>query len=180
MLPNKIMIIGTSGSGKTTLGRRISASLGHPHTDLDDLFWLPGWVRHPDDHVIKNINKIVDADRWVITGNYTSIGSKHIWPEAELIIWLDYSIWRCLWQGIKRSVHHIIRKEPMCNGNYEKWSRLLGSESILLWIITTHRKRKKRYTQLLQPHIGKLHQIKSPAHLERSLHFRNTLSRIET
>ncbi len=40
----RIVIIGATGSGKTTLARQLAQTYGLPYTDLDDLYWNPGWV----------------------------------------------------------------------------------------------------------------------------------------
>lgn len=43
--PQRIQVIGASCAGKTTLGRALSARLDLPFTDLDELWWSPGWAR---------------------------------------------------------------------------------------------------------------------------------------
>ena len=41
------LVVGNSGSGKTTLARRIHASLGVAHLELDAVHWQAGWTQNP-------------------------------------------------------------------------------------------------------------------------------------
>ena len=145
-LPNKIVVTGTSGCGKTFLGQRLSDITGHKCIDLDELYWLPKWTKRTDEEFFALIQKEVAADHWIVCGNY-SRAQQHIWPQADMIVWLDLSLSKCLWQAFKRTLQRCINQEPCCNGNYETLTRLLGKDSILLWIWNTYPRRKRAYTE---------------------------------
>lgn len=144
-LPNKIVIAGTSGCGKTTLGNKLSALTGNKTIDLDDLYWLPNWVKRQDEEFVDLVQKEMSSHAWIICGNYSRI-QKLTWTDADLIVWLDLSLTTCLWRTLKRSVKRWIAQEPCCNGNYETLRRLFGKDSILLWVWKTYPRRKRAYT----------------------------------
>lgn len=143
-LPNRIAIIGTSGSGKTQFGLHIASVFVIKCVDLDELNWLPGWKQRENDEFIKLINKEIKNDRWVVCGNY-SRARQHIWSRADMIIWLDQPFSTCLWRAFKRSIRRLFMRIKCCNGNYETIGRILGKDSILVWIWHTYSRRKKSY-----------------------------------
>lgn len=144
ILPKKVLIIGTSGSGKTTFGRELSKILKIPSTELDNLFWLPHWQKREEHdflHLLKNKSA---SEQWIFCGNYTQ-HLQTIRAQADMIIWLDMPLLTCLWRSLKRSLQRIIDKKPCCNGNYETLGRLVGKDSILLWVWNSYSRRKKAY-----------------------------------
>lgn len=158
----RIVIVGCSGSGKTTLGRQLSKKLQLPFIDLDDLYWLPGWVARTHEEMGVDVESIVQQEKWIIVGNYSRY--RHIiWPLAELIIWIDPPLHHCLWRGIKRSLRSIWNRTAMCNGNYDSIARLFswGPSSIVWWIVTSFKEKRRRYESLLEE--GKASQL--PPHL---------------
>lgn len=145
----KIVIVGTSCCGKTTLGKKLSKLLDFPRKDLDDVFWLPNWTKRSEieaENIIKTfINK---HSEWVISGNYSSVSEKHIWPKADFIIWLDYDFFMILKRAFKRSYINITKKISICQGNYETWRVFFSKHSIIWWILKSYRRRKKNYNNL--------------------------------
>lgn len=91
----KIMIIGCGGSGKTTLAKQLSQELNLPLFHLDNYFWQPGWQEAPYDEFIEKQYELIMKDSWIIDGNYTRSLSIRL-READTIIFLDISRWRCL------------------------------------------------------------------------------------
>lgn len=141
----RILIVGTSGCGKTTLAVNLSHILNIPNYDLDDYYWLKGWQIKDRESFEAELLEITNKDQWIISGN----SSNHIlWTRADTIIWLDYSLIRCLYQGLKRSFKRILKNIPCCAGNYETFSRLFSKNSIIVWILKTHNKRKENYNKL--------------------------------
>ncbi|MCL5946925.1 MAG: hypothetical protein M1298_02760, partial [Chloroflexi bacterium] len=44
----RVAIVGITGVGKTSLAKRLAATLGVTHVELDALYWcLPGWRKPP-------------------------------------------------------------------------------------------------------------------------------------
>lgn len=141
----RIFIVGTSGCGKTTLANNLGSILNIPSIDVDDHYWLPGWQQRDEKEFESIITKLAKTDSWVISGNSSKA---IIFERCDTIIWLDYSIWRCLYWGLRRSIRRMMSSETCCGGNYETLGLLFSKSSIFVWIITSFRKRKSKYTQL--------------------------------
>lgn len=146
----KIMICGSIGAGKTTLAKALSKKLNIAHTELDSVYWLPGWQMRPAEQMQELINKTTSVDRWIICGNFNAF-KELTRDRADTIIWLDYPFLICFWQALKRSIRNIKTHQKCCNGNQDTWRRLFFSKnSILLWLIRTFRRRNKRYETMMQ------------------------------
>ena len=155
----KVVVVGTSGSGKTTLARKIAALKKCEAIDLDDLYWLPGWIQRDENEFEKLIKEIAQKDSWAISGNCSRM-AHHTWPKADLVIWLDYPLPVLLWRAFKRSMRRISTKETCCNGNHETFSRFFSSQGIFWWILKSYRRRKKAFTKLVEE--GKIVRVSSP------------------
>lgn len=140
----RVVVIGTSCSGKTTFSRGLAEQLGVDHVELDALHWLPGWIERDTATFRDLVDHRTAAAAWVVDGNYTK-ARDILWPKATTIIWLDYAFPRVFWRSMKRSLHRAVTRQPICNGNVESWRVLLSRQSILLWVIKTHRKNRQRY-----------------------------------
>ncbi|MBL8311882.1 MAG: toxin [Burkholderiales bacterium] len=152
----RIVIIGSTGSGKSTLGRTLAARLGVPHTEMDTLHWLPGWVERDDASFRELVDAFTAQPAWVIDGNY-SVARDLVWPRADTIIWLNYSFPRTAWQLLRRTRRRIVAGERCCNGNQESLARSLGRDSILLWLLQSYWRNRRnlpaalaKYPQLSQ------------------------------
>lgn len=143
--PRRIIIIGPSGSGKTTLGKALAGLLDYPAIDLDDLYWLPGWQGREDEDFLKLVEAAVQADSWVLSGNYQR--SQFLtWPRAELVIFLDFSLALALSRVFRRCLRRSLRHESVCNGNYESLQKtLLSKDSLLGWVLKVHKPQRERY-----------------------------------
>lgn len=146
-MSKRILIIGTSGSGKTTLAKRVATLLETTHVDLDDLYWLPGWIPRDESEFVSKVEEVFAKDAWIVSGNGLR-KTGHVWGKADLIVWLDFPLWVLLWRGFKRSVRRIWNREECCNGNRETVRLFLSKYSIVCWILFSFRRRKKEYVQL--------------------------------
>ncbi|MEZ0226609.1 MAG: adenylate kinase [Alphaproteobacteria bacterium] len=140
----RIVILGVTGSGKTTFGRKLAVRLGYPATDLDDLNWLPAWTERPKEEFYALAGAAAQKPEWVIIGNYSKVRNA-VWPHADTFIWLDYPFPRVFWQLLRRSVLRAIDKNPICNGNIESWKQFFSKNSIMLWLFTSYRRRRRDY-----------------------------------
>lgn len=116
----RIMIVGSSGSGKTTFSRNLHKKLNLPVIHLDKLFWKENWVQTPREEWIEIQNKAMQANEWIIDGNYS--GTMEVRAEkADTIIFLDISRTICLYSVIKRWLTNIGKVRPdMGSGCKEK------------------------------------------------------------
>lgn len=140
----RIVILGVTGSGKTTFGRKLAARLNYPATDLDDLHWLPGWVERATPEFYALAEKTAGAGKWVIIGNYSKVRNA-VWPRADMFIWLDYPFHRVFRQLLRRCILRAIDRNEICNGNIESWRQLFSKNSIMLWLFTSYRRRRREY-----------------------------------
>lgn len=93
----------------------------------------------------------LNSDRWVIDGNYTrTLPIK--WKQVEMVVWLDYSFSRTLFQSVTRAFKRILSGKEIWEGtgNHETFSKTFFSkDSILLWMINTHHTVRLRYQELM-------------------------------
>jgi len=142
----RAVIVGTSCSGKTTLAENISRILDIQHFELDVLHWGPNWTIRTEFE--ENVGKAVQNTSWVIDGNYRNVRDV-IWDKVDTIIWLNYSFPLVFWRALKRTIPRMIMRKPIFAGNQETFRLVfLSSDSILWWVIKTHRKRIEEYSKL--------------------------------
>ncbi len=144
----RISIVGTTGSGKTTLASEVAQILGSVHIELDALNWRPGWRAAPNELFRQDVRAALDAPAWVTEGNYRSVRDL-VWERADCIIWLNYRLSLILPRLIRRTARRIITREKCCNGNQENLRMVLSRESIILWALQTHGRRRREYPLLL-------------------------------
>ena len=144
----RIIIVGVSGSGKTYTAKKLGKLLNIHSYDLDEYYWNPNWQKKDRQEFTNTVTKIVSAETWIVSGNFSSF-DQAIWQRCDSVIWLDYSFFRCLAQSLKRSLKRIVYKIPCCNGNYETFSQLFFSRnSIILWVLRSYNKRRAFYSEI--------------------------------
>lgn len=144
----RIHLIGPSCAGKTALGRWLAARLDLPFVDLDDLFWEPGWVEVGHEELARRLRPRIDAEGWVVAGNYHATTERLLWPRIDTLLVLDLSYPRVMARGFLRTVWRGLSGAPCCNGNRESLARLFHRDGILRY---THRhwgRRHARYATL--------------------------------
>ncbi len=146
----RIAVVGTTGSGKTTLAKQIAQSLAIPHIELDALHWEPNWTEVPNEIFRERVRQAIAPNSWVTDGNY-SVVRDLLWPRANTIVWLDYSFPVTFSQLLWRTIRRAITQEPICNGNRESFRlSFFSKDSILLWLLRTYGKNRKKYPPLFQ------------------------------
>lgn len=170
---HRISVIGTSCSGKTTFARRLADQCNYPHIELDSIYWLPGWQVRPDQDFKNLVEQAVQAEHWVVDGNYSKVRDV-VWQRATHVIWLNYPFLLVFWRALSRTVHRAATHTELFSGNYESWKNsFFSQDSILWWVISTYRRRKRRYAELFAtPPRDDLEfiQIKSPHQAELFLY----------
>ena len=145
---SRIVVTGTSGSGKTTLARNLSEKLSISHIELDALHWGENWTPKPT--FGSDVRNAIQQDTWALCGNYAPVRDM-IYARADTVIWLDYPMstvfMRCLMRCIRRS----ITREVLWSNNRESlWLTFCSRESLLLWVITTWRRRRRDYPKMFK------------------------------
>ncbi len=100
---NRIVVIGCSGSGKSTLTRELAGRTGIPAFHLDQLYWQPGWVPHPDlASFRKSVDAIVAGDRWILDGGFYDAAGPARFERADSVVLLDLPTRTCLYRAVRR------------------------------------------------------------------------------
>lgn len=134
-------MIGGSCSGKSTTSRRLAAILDVSYVELDALNHDPGWQEAPADVFRARVEAALAAapDGWVVDGNYFGKLDSLVLDRADTIVWLDIPyrtvVRRVLWRTLRRS----LKREELWNGNRESFRIAFSRDSIVLWVLRTHR-----------------------------------------
>ncbi len=145
----RVTVIGTSCSGKTALAKRLATRLGSPHIELDAMYWRPNWKSSPPEEFRDAVTSALQPDRWILEGNYSQIQDV-VWPRATAVVWLNYAFPLVFSRALRRTVRRIASREELFSGNRETFRMgFLSRESILLWVIRTHGRNRRRYRALL-------------------------------
>ena len=149
----RINVVGTSASRKTTFSKKLSKKLNLTYIELDHLFWLDDWQETPDFEFFQKIAQAIayaDIDQikqgYVIDGNYSR--TTHLtWREIDTVIWLDLPFYLNLFQSVQRAFSRAISQKPFWenSNNTESFTRMFTRDSIILWMIKTHKKNRKKY-----------------------------------
>lgn len=147
----RVVVIGVTSSGKSTLSENLAKRFGHRFIDLDALHWEPNWQGAPPDVFRERVEKAIQTEKWIVAGNYHVVRDL-IWTQAELIIWLDYSLLTVLGQLTRRTVRRWWNQELLWGTNREPfWQhfKLWSEQSLFYWLFKTYWRRKREIPMLL-------------------------------
>lgn len=141
----RIVVIGTTCAGKTTMAHNLSQRLGISHVEMDALHWGQNWTPRPVEVFRDSVSRALSGDAWAVDGNYSK-AQDIVWGRADTVVWLDYPLPIIYARLIKRTFRRVISQEVLWNGNRESWRGMfLSTDSLFLWAIKTHGKRRKRF-----------------------------------
>ena len=128
----RVVILGRGASGKSTLARRLGEITGLPVIELDKVFWRQGLVATPRDQWVAVQEELVAKNGWIMDGDlgpYDAMEARL--RGADTIIFLDFSLIRCAWRAICRSLER---------GDFCRWlvAYRIQSRPILLQAIATN------------------------------------------
>jgi adenylate kinase family enzyme len=145
----RVIVVGPAGSGKTTVARRIAAARDLPHTELDALWWDPNWTETGRERFRERLAPVVAADRWVVDGNYFSVGSRElVWPRADTIVWTDLAKWRTIARVVRRTIRRSLSGVELWSGNREHLRGALGRDELLRFAWRAYPKYRRRYSAI--------------------------------
>jgi len=100
----RVVIPGRGASGKSTLARRLGEITGLPVVELDKVFWRGGLAATPRDEWVAAQELLVAKDRWIVDGDLGRLDVVETrLRAADIVIFLDFSFWRCAHRAIRRS-----------------------------------------------------------------------------
>jgi hypothetical protein len=145
----RVMVVGTSCSGKTELARRLASILGLPHLELDAVHWGPGWKPAPAQRFRAEVLRLSGRDGWVADGNYSRVRDILL-DRATHVVWLNYGLPVVLSRAVRRTLRRVFLRQRLFGGNRETFFRsLCSSDSILVWVLRSHPRRRREYGALL-------------------------------
>jgi adenylate kinase family enzyme len=121
-----------------------------PHVELDSLHWDPGWKAAPRELFRERAAAALPAaGRWVVDGNYRVVRDISL-GRADTLLWLDYPFPLVFWRLARRTLWRGIARVELYNGNRENlWEHLFTRDSLFLWLLKTHWRRRREYPQIL-------------------------------
>jgi adenylate kinase family enzyme len=146
---NRISVIGTSGSGKTAFADKLARILHIPHVELDALHWEADWIPAHKEIFRSRVREVVEAERWVVDGNYSKSARDLVWGRADTIVWLDFSFTVTIGRVLRRTIYRLVTSEKCCNGNRERVGMALSRDSIILWALQSYKRHRMEYPLLL-------------------------------
>lgn len=121
-----------------------------PHVELDALHWGPNWSVPTDEDFRARVAEAISPPGWVADGSYHGKLGDSVLEQADFIVWLDLpfrTIARRIWL---RTLRRIRTQEELWGGNRETWrDAFLSRDSLFVWVVTTHRSRRRRYLERL-------------------------------
>ena len=109
---HRIALVGPPGAGKSHLGLVLAARTGLPLVHIDQEFWRAGWVAIADSEWAQRHSVLIAEPAWIIDGNYAGTLPARV-AAADLIIFLDFPLWRCLWGVTRRLLRHWGKAGPI-------------------------------------------------------------------
>ncbi len=164
-------VVGTSGSGKSTAAKQIAELVGLKYVEIDDLMWLPNWVKREPSELRALLQNELDKGSVVMDGNFASKG---ISPSpGDVLIFLDYPRWLVVSRLTRRSLIRVITRQELWSGNREQFRFLVSTDPELnpiLFAYLSHAGRHLEYTKLLQESADtENYTIKNPKQLRKLL-----------
>lgn len=139
----RLLLYGVTGSGKSTAAARVAQVTGLPHTSVDDLTWLPGWVAVEPEEQRRIFTEICAEEQWVLDSAYGTWRDV-VLDRVDLVVALDYPRWRSLSRLLRRTLRRAATRETVCGGNTESWRQMVSRDSILVWHVRSFAPKRDR------------------------------------
>lgn len=91
----RVLIIGCPGAGKSTFARKLRDKTGLPLIYLDILRHRPDKTTVPAEEFDRQLQRILDTDRWIIDGNYRRTMERRL-EACDTVIFLDFPTDVCI------------------------------------------------------------------------------------
>ena len=161
----KIAVIGYSGSGKSTIADILGQKLNRPVLHLDRVNFLPGWQERDRRESCRIAEDFMAYNsRWVIDGNYSFMAQQARLEAADMILFLKFNRFACLWRAAKRYMKYKNTTRPsMAENCPEK----LDMEFVR-WVLWDGRDKEHTdsYKNIVNSHKDKVIIIKNPRRLD--------------
>ena len=159
----KIAIMGYSGAGKSTLSKQLGEIYRCPVLYLDCVEYEAGWNTRDIESARSIVADFMRHDSWIIDGNYQKFDQKQRLADADQIIFLNFSWWRCLWRAFRRYARYRNRtRESITSGCKEKLDF-----QFIKWILHDGRTRdrKRHFAGIAEEYAAKFIRLSKPKQL---------------
>lgn len=148
----RVAVVGGSCAGKTTVARRLAAILEVPFIELDALNHEAGWTEAPHDVFRERVEAALAAapDGWVVDGNYRSRLGSSVLEQADTVVFLDPPFAVALARVLRRTLVRVVTRRELWNGNRETLRNAFGRQSIVRWVVTTHKRYRTQIPERLR------------------------------
>jgi len=162
----RILILGCSGCGKSTLAKKIGEKYDYPVIHLDFHYWQPGWISMKREAWREKVEELIQGEYWVCDGNYHSTLEIRL-NKADLVIYIESSKLKCLWNVLKRYLRYRGKSRPDLNQGCQEQIDL----EFIKWIWNFNRKIKPYIFKIFARKLKEkqLHIIKSKREIKALL-----------
>ena len=164
----KIAITGYSGGGKSTTAQLLGEKYSIPVLHLDSVHWMENWTERPAEQSKAIVADFLAAnDSWVIDGNYKALLQAERFEQADIIVFLSFNRFTCLFRALARYKKYKGRTRPdMAPGCNEKFDSEFAK-----WILLDGRTSQKRksYRDMCKKHSNKVVILKNQRQLDSFL-----------
>lgn len=108
----KIAVVGNAGGGKTALSRRLAKIHDLPLTHVDSIQFVRGMQIRPHKESIQILKEIQDQESWIIDGYGPLDIIEKRFQAADLVVFIDFPLWRHYWWCTKRQIQNLWSKRP--------------------------------------------------------------------
>lgn len=146
-----MVILGPGGSGKSTLARRLGEITGLKVVEIDQVFWQPGLAAMCRDQWIRVQEGLLKEPGWILDGDLGPYDAVEVrLGGADTVIFLDFSIARCVWRAFRRSRERA-----------DFW----------LWLLQYRRKSRPRLVESIAKHApnAQVRVLRNPREVDRFL-----------
>jgi adenylate kinase family enzyme len=163
---DRVVIIGCSAGGKSTIARDLSDILGIEVIHLDKVLWKPGCRLSDPQEEPDALRELLGRPRWIMDGNYTASLAMRL-SDADTVVFIDFSRWRCLARAIKRLFRFRGKTRPDMGANCPEQLNL----DFLRWIWNYPHSERLELLRHLREHGSHttIVQLRSPKEVERWL-----------
>jgi adenylate kinase family enzyme len=143
----RISVVGVSGSGKSRLARELAGILDVPYIELDAIVHQADWVPLPAAELRARVEAATAAGGWVVDGNYGAVRMQ-VWDRADTVVWLDIPRRTVMRRIILRTIHRVVTRAELWNGNRERWRNFFSlnpERSVIAWSWASYADKRQRY-----------------------------------
>lgn len=116
------------------------------------MYWLPGWQERSLAEFRTLLVDRLNADGWVVDGNYAQQTRDLLWSWVDTVVWLDLPRSTVMRQVTWRTLLRWWRREVLWGTNVEDMRKtLLSGDSVLWWAWSTRGRRRAGYEKVPRP-----------------------------